>query len=166
MMLNKLILIIGLVGAVNLHCADRGEDSKSAVPVIPRDSFVPVNNGNDLIKFLDLIVAFKGQHLRGIGEVPALYQEDLRFGCVITHGVESLRAFTQDGYGKLEFDDILESTSKGEFTELRLKLRKVTPSEAKSILDVINNSNSVDFEGFESHIKDSLERTIGQAGAK
>ena len=27
-MLNKLILIIGLVGAVNLQCADRGEDSK------------------------------------------------------------------------------------------------------------------------------------------
>jgi rRNA maturation protein Nop10 len=52
-MRKSIILIVGLVGAVNLQCADRGEDSKSGAPAptSPRERYVQIKNIKDLEEF-------------------------------------------------------------------------------------------------------------------
>ena len=61
-MRKSIILIVGLVGAVNLQCADRGEDSKSAVPAStsPREQYVQIKSIKDLEIFTKSVVAFRG----------------------------------------------------------------------------------------------------------
>ena len=64
MLLIKLVLMIGSIVSINLHCADRGEDSKSAAPAptSPREQYVQIKSIKDLETFTKSVVAFRGDN--------------------------------------------------------------------------------------------------------
>ena len=163
-MRKSIILIVGLVGAVNLQCADRGEDSKSAVPAStsPREQYVQIKSIKDLETFTKSVVAFRGDDWVDEygGAVHDHDHVDRRYSLKLDgdhfaylDGCTFELAPRFSGEGAVTLSD-------GRLQESPLSLRKVTPQEARNILDKMN-FDQVRFGECRPDILDSLRKTKG-----